>query len=274
MRQSIGGTALLRDARHQQILILTLLLVVNLTWLDFGAGLLPSAVAVGATVASQIACCMAWRLPRLELRSAVITGLSLSLLLRGDSLWVPAAAGLIAMATKHGLRVHGKHVWNPSAVAIAALVFGSRHAWVSPGQWGASLWLAALLAFLAMIVLQASRRTDIVAFFLGCHAALLLGRAWWLGDPLAIPLHQMGNGSLLLFAFFMMSDPRTIPDARLGRFLFAATVAGLAFWMSFQLQIRPALYGALVLLSPLAPVIDRLFRAQRFEWRAMAQAGG
>ena len=41
---------------------------------------------------------------------------------------------------------------------------------------------------------------------------LLLARAFWLGDPLAIPLHQMQSGSLLIFAFFMISDPRTTPD--------------------------------------------------------------
>ena len=96
------------------------------------------------------------------------------------------------------------------------------------------MWFAALLAFFAILVLGAARRSDIAIFFLGSHAALLLARAVWLGDPLAIPLHQLQSGSLLIFAFFMISDPRTSPDSRLGRFIFAASVA-----------LRRALHGLL-----------------------------
>jgi len=44
-------------------------------------------------------------------------------------------------------------------------------------------------------------RSDVTYAFLGFHVALRLGRAWWLGDPLSIPLHQLQNGALVLFAF-------------------------------------------------------------------------
>jgi enediyne biosynthesis protein E5 len=115
-------------------------------------------------------------------------------------------------------------------------------------------------------VLQAARRADIALFFLGSHAALLLARATWLGDPLAIPLHQLQSGSLLIFSFFMISDPRTSPDSRLGRFLFALSVALLAYWLSFFMQMRPALYVALIGLSPLTLLIDRILPAERFTW--------
>src|SRR6202035_1760560 len=120
----------------------------------------------------------------------------------------------------------------------------SNNAWISPGQWGTSVWLAALLVFFAILVLQASRRSDIALFFLGSHAALLLARATWLGDPLAIPLHQIQSGALLIFAFFMISDARTTPDSRLGRLLFALAVAVLALYFAFFMQMRPALYVA------------------------------
>ena len=102
---------------------------------------------------------------------------------------------------------------------------------------------------------------------------LLLLRAGWLGDPFAIPLHQLQSGSLLIFAFFMISDPRTSPDARLGRFLFAASVAVLGHYMAFFMQMRPALYVALIALSPLIIVIDKLLPAQRFLWTRPAIEG-
>jgi Na+-transporting NADH:ubiquinone oxidoreductase subunit NqrB len=265
--------AWLGDPRHYQIAALSLLLAVNITSLDLGARVLPSALALASALLTQIACSRIWRLPRIDLRSPLITGLSLSLLLRADEPWVYAAAGMIAISSKFLLRLDGKHLWNPAGLAIVVLLFGTDHVWISPGQWGASLWFAALLAFLAILVLKAARRADISLFFLGAHAGLLLGRALWLGDPLAIPLHQLESGSLLIFAFFMISDPRTAPDARLSRLLLALAVALLAHWLAFFMQMRPALYVALIALSPLTPVLDRLLPAQRFQWIEPANPG-
>jgi Na+-translocating ferredoxin:NAD+ oxidoreductase RnfD subunit len=122
-------------------------------------------------------------------------------------------------------------------------------------------------------VLGAARRADIALFFLGTHAALLLARAVWLGDPLAIPLHQLQSGSLLIFTFFMISDPKTSPDSRLGRFLFAAAVALSAHYLAFFMQMRPALYLALMALAPAVFLIDRIFPAERFAWSRPALQG-
>jgi Na+-transporting NADH:ubiquinone oxidoreductase subunit NqrB len=261
------------DARHYQIAALSLLLLFSMGALDLGAKPLPSLLAVASALATQALCTRAWRLPKIDLRSPLITGLSLSLLLRADAPWLFAAAGAIAILSKFVLRVDGKHVWNPAGFAIVVLLFGTDHVWISPGQWGASLWFASLLGFLAILVLQASRRSDMALFFLGSHAALLLARALWLGDPLAIPLHQLESGALLIFAFFMISDPRTSPDARLARMLFAVAVALLAHYLAFFMQMRPALYVALIALSPVNPVLDRVFRAERFQWRQASNEG-
>ena len=266
-------TPFLADARHHQIGALALLLAVNFFLVDFGAGPLTSALAIGSALATQTACAWWFGLARLDLRSPLITGLSLSLLLRADDPSLLAVAGVIAILSKCVLRIGDKHVFNPAGFAIVALLLTSDHVWISPGQWGASVWFAALVAFCAIGVLHAARRADIAAFFLSSHAALLLARAWWLGDPLAIPLHQLQSGSLLIFAFFMISDPRTSPDARLGRFVFAFAVALAAHWLAFSMQMRPALYFALIALSPLTFLIDRILPAERFAWAAPAIQG-
>jgi Na+-transporting NADH:ubiquinone oxidoreductase subunit NqrB len=178
-----------------------------------------------------------------------------------------ALAGVIAVGSKFLLRVDGRHVFNPAGFAIVVLWLTKAGVWISPGQWGAELWFAALAGFLAILVLQAARRADIAIFFLVSHAAMLGARALWLGDPVAIPLHQLQSGSLLIFAFFMISDPRTSPNSRLGRFAFAFMVAALGHYLAFFVQMRPALYFALIALSPLTLVIDRVFPAPRFAWR-------
>jgi Na+-transporting NADH:ubiquinone oxidoreductase subunit NqrB len=254
------------DARHFQILALGSLLAINFLWFDFGANPLYSALAISSALATQIVCSRLAGLPRIDVRSALITGLSLSLLLRADAAWLPALAGVIAIASKFVLRIDGRHIWNPAGFAIVILLLTSNGVWISPGQWGTGIWLASLLALFAILVLQAAQRADIALFFLGCHAALLVARAMWLGDPLAIPLHQMQSGSLLIFAFFMISDPRTTPASRLGRLLFAFAVAALAHYLAFFMQLRPALYFALIALSPVTPLLNRVLPGLQFEW--------
>jgi len=260
------------DARYFQIGALSSLLLINFWRIDFGANPFASAVAIGSTLITQLACARLFGGP-VDLRSPLITGLSLSLLLRADALWLHAAAGAIAISSKFVLRVNGKHIFNPAGLAIVILLLTGAGVWISPGQWGADVWFAALVACFAILVLSAARRADIAIFFLVSHAALLSARALWLGDPLAIPLHQLESGSLLIFAFFMISDPRTSPDSALGRFLFAFAVACLAHYMAFFMQMRPALYFALILLSPATFLIDRLIPAQPFTWRDRAPQG-
>ncbi len=263
--------ALWSDARHFQIAALSSLLAINFFWFDFGAKPLYSAIAIASALATQIACSRCYGVAPVDLRSPLITGLSLSLLLRANEPWLPAIAAIVAIASKFLLRVDGRHIWNPAGFAIVLLLMTLDGVWISPGQWGASIWIAALLAFLAIMVLQASRRSDVALFFLGAHAALLFGRAIWLGDPLAIPLHQIQNGALLIFAFFMISDPRTTPDSRLGRLVLAVAVASLAHYLAFFMQFRPALYMALVALSPITPLLNRLIPGQPFQWTPTTQ---
>src|SRR4030088_1113454 len=70
------------DARHFQISALASLLAFNFARLDFGARPLNSALALASALAVQALCAWAWRLPTIALRPPLLTGLSLSLLLR------------------------------------------------------------------------------------------------------------------------------------------------------------------------------------------------
>lgn len=198
---------------------------------------------------------------------ALITGLSLSLLLRTSAPILWAVAPMLAIASKFLIRSNGKHFFNPATLAIVILLLLSPDVWVSPGQWGQSTWFGLLLVCSGGLVLQRAGRADTAVAFLSCYAGLLFWRAWVLGDPLAIPLNQLQSGALLLFSFFMITDPRSTPDHQLGRILFAASVALLAYWLQFRCQLRPALFYALAAMSPLTPMIDRILPAPRFAWR-------
>ena len=128
------------DPRLFQIGSLAALLAVNVAWFDLGARPLQSAVTIAATLAAQALFCRAFRVG-FDWRSAAITGLSLSLLLRTNEPALWCAAGLLAIGSKFLIRVRGKHLFNPAAFAIVALLLaGNGRVWVSPGQWRGVRW--------------------------------------------------------------------------------------------------------------------------------------
>jgi Na+-translocating ferredoxin:NAD+ oxidoreductase RnfD subunit len=73
-----------------------------------------------------------------------------------------------------------------------------------------------------------------------------------------------------LFTFFMITDPKTTPDRRSARMLFAALVAAAGAWLQFVHYMPHGLMFALFFASPLVPLLDRLFPRDRpevrFEW--------
>ena len=246
------------DPRLLQIGVLGSLLAVQIGALDFGATAAQAAVTLGASLASQWGACRVLA-RRFDWRSPLITGLSLSLLLRSHDPAVWIAAGLLGIGSKFLIRVGAKHVFNPACFAIVTLVL-SGQAWVSPGQWGTLAWSALLLAGGGALVLGQARRIDTAAVFLAAYGGLLVVRCLRLGDPLTIPWHQVQSGALLIFSLFMITDPRTTPDNRLARIAFAAAVATLAFNLQFVWQVREGLFYALALAAPLVPLLDRLPR--------------
>jgi enediyne biosynthesis protein E5 len=210
---------------------------------------------------------------RFDPRSALISGLSLCLLLRTDSPALAAATAVLAVASKFLVRVRGKHVFNPTNGAIVAMLLLTDGVWVSAGQWGSAAFFAFFLAAAGGVVVNRAARADVTWTFLVAHAALAIGRALWLGDPLAIPLHRLSNGALVLFAFFMISDPRTTPDSRPGRILFAVLVAVTAYVVQFRLFQTNALLWTLAACSLAVPLIDRLLPGHRYDWRAPSTGG-
>lgn len=256
-----------RDPRCAQILVLSSLLAFLTLTSDFAPPWWLVFITAGAASIIQIACEYLSGRKRLDIRSAVITSLSLTLLLRAThpAFWVLAAA--IGIAGKFLLRVNGKHLFNPAALGIVVCLLAfPGHAWVSPAQWGLSPLFAFAVAGLSILVLAGLRKGDIALFFLLAYAAMIFGRAVWLGDPPAIPLHQLQNGSLWLFSFFMISDPRTTPDHWAGRLAFALAVAAVACIIQFVFFVPEGLFYALILVSPLAVLFDRLWQAETFRW--------
>ena len=265
--------ARIRDPRWYQIVVLGSLLSFGILVLDFGIRW-QNAVAIMATAQLvQFVGTRAVGVQRFDPLSALITSLSLTLLLRTDAVALAALAAIIAIGSKFLLRVRGKHVFNPANVALVALMLATNSAWVSSGQWGSAALSSLALACLGFLVLTRARRAETTIAFLLAFAALLFGRAIWLGDPLSIPLHQLQNGALLIFAFFMISDPKTAPNSATGRVVFGSLVAVTAFVIQFVLYEPNGPILALVMSAPFVPLIDATSRGKHYRWNRPARSG-
>ncbi|MBK8337796.1 MAG: RnfABCDGE type electron transport complex subunit D [Sterolibacteriaceae bacterium] len=260
------------DPRLYQIAFQATLLCIGVVARDFTLRWEQMALAFAAGLATQILWTRLLGLPRVGVLSAVITCFGLSLLLRADSLWVHPLAACLALSAKFVVRINGKHLFNPANLGVIIGIGLLPGAWVSPGQWGNDLAYAVWFVALGAIVTQRARRWDISWTFLACWLGLVALRVAWLGQSWNIWLHQLGSGALLLFAFFMISDPMTIPNRSTGRAIYALVVAMIAFFWQFVLFKPNALMWALFVATPLVPLLDRWLPASRFVWRAPASS--
>ncbi len=256
----------LSDPRCYQIAVLSLLLSYGVFALDFGIHWYNAVAIIVTAQLAQLVCMRLVGLTGFDPLSAAITSLSLTLLLRTDVIAIAILAACIAIASKFLLRIRGKHIFNPANVALVTLMLCSDRAWVSSGQWGSAAIGAFALACLGFLVLTRARRAETTLAFLLAYGTLLVGRTVWLGDPLSIPLHQMQNGALLIFAFFMISDPKTTPNTSLGRIVYGALVASVAYTIQFVFYEPNGPIIALILSAPLVPLLDLSMRGQVYRW--------
>src|SRR6267143_1409485 len=256
------------DPRLYQIATLAGLLGYGVFWLDLEVQTPTAAAIVVTALVTQLACTRLTGRGRFDPRSALISALSLCLLLRTGSLGLAVVAAVVAITSKFTLRVRDKHVFNPTNFALVAMMLATGSVWVSPGQWGSGLVFGFLLAAAGGLVVNRAARADVTLAFLASWASLLVARSLWLGEPVAIPLHRLENGALVLFAFFMISDPKTTPDARAGRLLFATLVALGAYAVQFKLFRTNGLLWSLAVCSLIVPLIDRVLPGPRYQWRS------
>ena len=131
-----ANPALRLDPRLYQIAMLASLLAYGMVRLDFEIAPGRAAVMLVVALLTQYACTRFWKLPAFDPRSALISGLSLCLLLRTNSIALAIAAGVITIASKFVVRIRGKHLFNPTNFGIVAMMLLTGQVWVSPGQWG------------------------------------------------------------------------------------------------------------------------------------------
>ncbi len=207
-----------------------------------------------------------------SLRSALITGLGLSLLLRVNHPLMMVTAAALAIGQKFVFKYKGYHFWNPANFGIAMMALMTNEAWISPAQWDHHLWLVGLIAIMGFFVLKSAKRWDTALFF-----GITLGLLCWvrfslyLGWDWKVWWHQFNMGSFWLYTMFMITDPMTTPQRKWVRRFWAVVLGGVTFYLQHFKFIPTAAVWSLLMLTPIVPFINHFFPEKRWVWNNIKQ---
>ena len=256
-----------KDARHYQISFLLIFLFTGIFSLKWRIE--PTQIFVTFLVALSVQSFGIFflKLPISSLKSAFISSLSLCLLFRCDQYSIIGLAAFISIASKFIFRAQDKHFFNPANIGICATMLLTGQGLISPGQWGSDgLWLfvVGILGFL--VVTQANRLELAISFLVGYGGAQIIRMYFYQGWPADALTHLFTNGALLLFTFFMITDPASTPKHKTVRIIWALAVGLLAIYLQAYQWVNGSPLWALFLLSPLTPLLDYLFKGEKFQW--------
>lgn len=176
-------------------------------------------------------------------------------------------AGVTAILSKFLIRVNNKHIFNPANFGIVLVLLTTNSAWLSPGQWGHIFWIVLLFLCIGGYITYKVGSLDAVLAFGTCYASGIILRGLALGDPTAVTLYKLESGMMILYIFFMISDPKTLPNARITRLIYGGCLAMLALIFKFQYLITYDLIYALFILSPFVPILDKIKPEVSYQWK-------
>jgi Na+-translocating ferredoxin:NAD+ oxidoreductase RnfD subunit len=163
-----------------------------------------------------------------NLQSAYISGISLTLLIKpqGAALWPFALGGFLAISSKYVLRYRDNHLWNPTNFAITILLLTAPdRVSVLSHQFGNDLATNLVIWTFGLII---ALRVGVLHITLAYLASfLILGslRAAVLGLPVLPEIAPITGPMYQLFVFFMITDPRTVVKGRRKQIVVAVVIA-------------------------------------------------
>ena len=288
----------LRDPRLHLAAVIVTLQVLGQTVFDFQLSIAQILVSLVTCAVLEVA--IAFRRQRVLMwpASALLTGNGTAFVLRvpgtehGDwwsmhGWWIFAGTAAVGLLSKYVITFRGRHIFNPSnfGLVLCFVLIGPEHADPLPFWWGPmSVWLALALALIVGGGLAILSRLHLVGIAVGFWLTFAAGvavlaasghemtAAWHLGPIGGRDLWWLlvTSPEILVFLFFMITDPRTIPTTAWGRRVYAVSVGFLASaliapWTT-EFAAKLAVLGALTLVCAARPLLlvvagsDRLDR--------------
>jgi hypothetical protein len=227
--------------------------------------------------------------------SAMLTGSGVALILRigtapndhwaTEGWWVYAGIAGLSLLSKYVIKYRGSHIFNPSnlGLVVAFVLLGSTR--VEPLDfWWAPITNPAMLAAYVVIIgggLLITRRLHLLALAATFWVALTIGTGvlaasghcittdWAFGPVCGVDFWRMiiTSPEVLIFLFFMITDPKTVPAGRVARVAFGLLVAIVStLLMAPQVNeygTKVGLLAGLVVMCAARPVIERFLPAPK-----------
>jgi hypothetical protein len=227
--------------------------------------------------------------------SAMLTGNGVAFILRvpgtehGDwwslhGWWIYVGTAAISLLSKYVIRFRGRHVFNPSnfGLVVCFLALGSARAEPLDFWWGPmSVWLALAIALIVLGGFAILRRLRLLRVAVGFWLVFAAGIAvlattdhvmsarWHLGPITGAELWRIlvFSPEILVFLFFMITDPKTVPESAPTRRAFGVAIGLLAVLLiapqTTEFATKVAVLSALALVCAARPVIELVLEAER-----------
>jgi Na+-translocating ferredoxin:NAD+ oxidoreductase RnfD subunit len=217
--------------------------------------------------------------------SGLLTGNSTAFILRvpgtlhgqwwsTNGIWIFIGVVALGMASKYLIRWRGRHIFNPSNVAlvIAFIALGPQHSepldlwWIPMGPWmivtyailiGGGLLIAWELKLIGLVVGFMAAFALFVGLSLAPVPDHCMVASWHVTPLCGRDLWQIlvTSPEILIFALFMVPDPKTVPDGPVARVVFGVLVALLAVLLlgptTLEFWTKTAILGSLVIACAL-----------------------
>ena len=277
-----------RDPRlHLAAVIITLQVLGQVA---FGFQLSIAQILVSLAVAGILEVAITFRTQRLLMwpASALLTGNGVAFVLRvpgtehGDwwsmnGWWIFAGTSAVALLSKYVIRVRGRHVFNPSnfGLVLCFVLLGAQRADPLALWWGplspALVFAIGLIVAGGFLILRRLHLVGIaVAFWLTFAAGIgvlaasghTMTAAWHVGpiEGAAFWWLLVSSPEILVFLFFMITDPKTIPSSHKGRRAYAVGVGLLATLLiapqTTEFATKVAILGALFVVCATRGAIE------------------
>jgi hypothetical protein len=229
--------------------------------------------------------------------SAMLTGSAVALIMRvvgtppddrwsTHDWWLFAAVAGLALLSKYVIRYRGSHVFNPANIGlvVAFVVLGSTR--VEPLDfWWAPLnaWMLAAYAVIIVGGFLITRRLHLLLLAVTFWVTLALGLGtlaasghcmvtrWSFAPVCGIDFWRaiVTSPEVLVFLFFMITDPKTVPAGRVARVVFGFLVAVVSTLLmapqTTEFGAKVGLLSGLVVVCAARPILERFLPAPKSE---------
>ena len=276
-----------RDPRLHLAAVIITLQVLGQTSFDFSLSIAQILVSVLTCAVLEVAITFRQQHVLMWPASALLTGNGVAFILRvpgtehGDwwsmnGWWIFAGTAAVSLLSKYVIKFRGSHVFNPSnfGLVLCFLLLGPEHADPLDFWWGPmSPALAFALVLITVGGFSILRRLKLLEIAVGFWLAFAAGLAvlaasghemtarWHLGPITGWEFWRVlvFSPEILVFLFFMISDPRTIPRTGPGRRAYAIGIGLLAVVLiapqTTEFATKVAVLGALFLVCAIRPVL-------------------